>query len=220
VFERFTERARQVVVAAQEESAALRHASLGTEHLLLGLVRERTGLAARALDALGVAEQDVRSRVVRELGMGPRPAPSQIPFTPAAKRALEAALTESLSLGHNYIGTEHLLLGLVKQDDAAARILGELGVSAEAARRETVRLLSRPSPPAQQVVQGPVVGQGHGGPTAASIHCLVCGVLLHAVPTEERTAQSAEVRHEATLVCESCGATWDVSMDIRWKRRD
>jgi ATP-dependent Clp protease ATP-binding subunit ClpA len=111
MFERFTERARQVVVLAQDESRMLKHNYIGTEHILLGLLREEHGQAARVLGSLGITVEEVRAQVVRIVGLGDEPTEANIPFTPRAKKVLELALREALSLGHDYIGTEHILLG-------------------------------------------------------------------------------------------------------------
>ena len=118
--ERFTERARQVVVLAQEEARDLKHNYIGTEHLLLGLLREGDGVAARVLSALDVSLEDVRGTIMRIVGEGEHESQGQIPFTPRAKKVLELALREALSLGHNYIGTEHILLGLVRESEGVA----------------------------------------------------------------------------------------------------
>jgi ATP-dependent Clp protease ATP-binding subunit ClpC len=142
VFERFTERARQVVVLAQEEARALRHNYIGTEHLLLGLLREEEGIAARVLESLGVTIERVRVQVGRIVGQGDKVETGQIPFTPRAKRVLELALREALSLGHNWIGTEHVLLGIAREDDGVAKqILLDLGVDADRIRDEVIRTL-------------------------------------------------------------------------------
>jgi hypothetical protein len=145
VFERFTERARQVVVLAQEEARAFRHNYIGTEHLLLGLLREEEGVGGRALEALDVSLDEVRVQVARIIGTGEESTPGQIPFTPRSKRVLEHALREALSLGHQYIGTEHVLLGIAREPDGvAARILLEHDVDATKARDEVIRMLSSP----------------------------------------------------------------------------
>ena len=124
MFEQFTERARLVVVSAQEEARTLKHNYIGTEHILLGLLREEEGLAARVLESLDITVERVRAQVVRIVGSGEEVTSGQIPFTPRAKKVLELALREALSLGHNYIGTEHILLGLVRENEGvAARIL-------------------------------------------------------------------------------------------------
>jgi len=155
LFERFTERARQVVVLAQDEARALKHNYIGTEHLLLGLLREEEGLAARVLESLDITVEEVRAQVARIVGQGDEVTTGQIPFTPRAKKVLELALREALSLGHNYIGTEHILLGLVRENEGvAARILLDFDADAEKIRNEIIRMLSGPG--RRQ--------QGQGGP--------------------------------------------------------
>jgi ATP-dependent Clp protease ATP-binding subunit ClpC len=146
MFERFTERARQVVVLAQEEARSLKHNYIGTEHLLLGLLREEEGVAARVLESLDVSVEEVRAAVVRIVGSGEESPQGQIPFTPRAKKVLELALREALSLGHNYIGTEHILLGLIREDEGvAARILLDLDADPDKIRNEIMRSLSGPT---------------------------------------------------------------------------
>jgi hypothetical protein len=143
VFERFTERARQVVVLAQDEARALRHNYIGTEHLLLGLLREQEGVAARLLESFDVTDEEVRAQVARIVGVGDEVTSGQIPFTPRAKKALELALREALGLGHNYIGTEHVLLGLAREGDGVAmRILLDFDLYEERIRDEVIRMLS------------------------------------------------------------------------------
>jgi len=145
LFERFTERARQVVVLAQEEARTLKHNYIGTEHILLGLLREEEGLAARVLESLDITVERVRSQVVRIVGSGEEVTSGQIPFTPRAKKVLELALREALSLGHNYIGTEHILLGLVRENEGvAARILLDFDADSDKIRNEVIRMLSGP----------------------------------------------------------------------------
>jgi ATP-dependent Clp protease ATP-binding subunit ClpC len=145
VFEKFTERARQVVVLAQDEARALEHNYVGTEHILLGLLREEEGLAARVLESLDITVEEVRFQIVRIVGRGDEATTGQIPFTPRATKVLELALREALSLGHDYIGTEHLLLGLVRENEGvAARILSDFDADAEKVRNEVMRMLSRP----------------------------------------------------------------------------
>jgi len=143
LFERFTERARQVVVLAQDEARALKHNYIGTEHILLGLLREEEGLGARALESLGIAIEPVRAQVAQIIGQGDEAATGQIPFTPRAKRVLEFALREARALGHTYIGTEHLLLGLAREGDGVGmRILVDLGADAETIRDAVIAALS------------------------------------------------------------------------------
>ena len=143
MFERFTERARKVVVLAQDEARHFNHNYIGTEHLLLGLLREDEGVAAQALYSLNVALDEVREQVESIVGYGEEGTGAQAPFTPRSKKVLELALREALQLGHNYIGTEHLLLGLYRDPDGlASQILVEGGLSRDGARAKVVTLLS------------------------------------------------------------------------------
>jgi Clp amino terminal domain, pathogenicity island component len=143
MFERFTDRARRVIVLAQEEARGLNHNFIGTEHLLLGLIHEGEGVAPMALESLGVPLEAVRARVEEVIGRGERAPGEQIPFTPRAKKVLELSLREALALSHNYIGTEHILLGLVREGEGiAAQVLTELGVHHDELREQVVRLLS------------------------------------------------------------------------------
>jgi ATP-dependent Clp protease ATP-binding subunit ClpC len=166
LFERFTERARQVVVLAQEEARTLKHNYIGTEHILLGLLREEEGLAARVLESLDITTERVRSQVVRIVGSGEEVTSGQIPFTPRAKKVLELALREALSLGHNYIGTEHILLGLVRENEGvAARILLDFDADSDKIRNEVIRMLSGPGGRRQ----GAGVGGGEGGKKSSKL---------------------------------------------------
>jgi ATP-dependent Clp protease ATP-binding subunit ClpC len=165
MFERFTERARQVVVLAQEEARTLKHNYIGTEHILLGLLREEEGLAARVLESLDITVERVRAQVVRIVGSGEEVTSGQIPFTPRAKKVLELALREALSLGHNYIGTEHILLGLVRENEGvAARILLDFDADSEKIRNEVIRMLSGPGSRGQRsgASAGAAAGPGEG----------------------------------------------------------
>ncbi len=163
MFERFTERARQVVVLAQEEARTLKHNYIGTEHILLGLLREEEGLAARVLESLDITVERVRAQVVRIVGSGEEVTSGQIPFTPRAKKVLELALREALSLGHNYIGTEHILLGLVRENEGvAARILLDFDADSEKIRNEVIRMLSGPGGRRQQGGSGASSGAAPG----------------------------------------------------------
>ena len=163
MFERFTERARQVVVLAQEEARTLKHNYIGTEHILLGLLREEEGLAARVLESLDITVERVRAQVVRIVGSGEEVTSGQIPFTPRAKKVLELALREALSLGHNYIGTEHILLGLVRENEGvAARILLDFDADSEKIRNEVIRMLSGPGGRRQGGSSGSGAGSGPG----------------------------------------------------------
>ena len=147
MFERFTDRARRVVVLAQEEAYQLNHNYIGTEHILLGLIREGEGVAAKALGSLGISLELVRNRVEEIVGLGGSPPSGHIPFTPRAKKVLELSLREALQLGHNYIGTEHILLGLIREGEGvAAQVLVKLGAELPKVREQVNLLLSGYSP--------------------------------------------------------------------------
>src|SRR3989441_9696842 len=143
VFERFTDRARRVVVLAQEEARLLNHNYIGTEHILLGRVHEGEGVAAKALESLGISVEAVRSQVEEIIGQGGSSPSGHIPFTPRAKKVLELSLREALQLGHNYIGTEHILLGLIREGEGvAAQVLVKLGADLSRVRQQVIQLLS------------------------------------------------------------------------------
>lgn len=143
MYERFTERARQVVILAQDEAHALKHNFVGTEHLLLGLIREEEGIAARVLTELGFDCDLVRGRVIELAGVGEEAATGQVPMTPTAKKVCELALREALSLGHNYVGTEHLLLGLLREPSGLGyRITVETGIDIPTIQQEILRTLN------------------------------------------------------------------------------
>jgi ATP-dependent Clp protease ATP-binding subunit ClpC len=142
MFERFTDRSRRVVVLAQEEARMLDHNYIGTEHILLGLIREGDGHAARALESLGISLGAVREQVEEIIGRGQEAPSGPVPFTPRAKKVLELSLRESLQLGHNYIGTEHILLGLLREGDVvAAQVLVRLGADLNRMRQQVIQLL-------------------------------------------------------------------------------
>jgi ATP-dependent Clp protease ATP-binding subunit ClpC len=149
MFERFTDRARRVVVLAQDEARMLSHTYIGTEHILLGLIHEGHGVAAKALESLGISLAVVRQRVEEIIGRGQQPPPSgHIPFTPRAKKVLELSLREALQLGHTYIGTEHILLGLIHEGEGvAAQVLIGLGVDLDRARQQVIQLVTGRSGP-------------------------------------------------------------------------
>jgi ATP-dependent Clp protease ATP-binding subunit ClpA len=143
MFERFTDRARRVVVLGQEEARLLNHDYIGTEHLLLGLIHEGEGVAAKALESLGIRLGAVRSQVEEVIGQGQSAPVGHIPFTPRAKKVLELSLRESQQLGHNYIGTEHILLGLIREGQGvAAQVLVKLGADLSRVRQQVIQLLS------------------------------------------------------------------------------
>jgi ATP-dependent Clp protease ATP-binding subunit ClpC len=161
LFERFTDRARRVVVLAQEEARLLNHNYIGTEHILLGLIHEGEGVAAKALESLNISLEAVRSQVEEIIGQGGSSPSGHIPFTPRAKKVLELSLREALQLGHNYIGTEHILLGLIREGEGvAAQVLVKLGADLSRVRQQVIQLLSG--------YTGPAGGEPKGSGTAAS----------------------------------------------------
>ena len=142
MFERFTDRARRVVVLAQDEARALNHNYIGTEHLLLGLIHEGEGVAAKALESMQISLDAVRAQVVEVIGEGQAAPSGHIPFTPRAKKVLELSLREALQLGHNYIGTEHILLGLLREGEGtAAQVLIKLGADLSSVRQTVIQIL-------------------------------------------------------------------------------
>jgi ATP-dependent Clp protease ATP-binding subunit ClpA len=182
VFERFTDRARRVVVLAQEEARLLNHNYIGTEHILLGLIHEGEGVAARALESLDISLEAVRAEVTEIIGQGQSPPTGHIPFTPRAKKVLELSLREALELGHDYIGTEHILLGLLREGEGvAAQVLVKLGASLDRVRQVVVQLLS-----------------GYTGEVVAEQEEVRTVLVRMTVPAELREAeeQLAQVRQE------------------------
>jgi ATP-dependent Clp protease ATP-binding subunit ClpA len=188
----------------------LEHDSIGTEHLLLGLLREERGLAARALETLGITEEAARAKTAAVVGRGTGPATSQIPFTRRAKEVLELALREALSLGHNYIGSEHILLGITRQNDGGAtQILRDLGADSERVRGAVVPLLSGPS------------GSAGAGRAAAQlvVACPNCATPIETITTD-RPNTTFEVTAEGDRTCPGCGQEWKVSYSVSWEPRD
>jgi GNAT superfamily N-acetyltransferase len=151
MFKRFTDRARRVVVLAQEEARTLNHNYIGTEHILLGLLHESDGVGAKALESLGISLDAVRQQVEEIIGRGQHAPPGHIPFTPRSKRVLELSLTEAVQLGHDYVGTEHILLGLIREGDGvAAQVLVKLGADLNRVRQQVTQLISgRPAQPGE-----------------------------------------------------------------------
>jgi ATP-dependent Clp protease ATP-binding subunit ClpC len=159
MFERFTDRSRRVVVLAQEEARMLNHEYIGTEHILLGLIREHGGVAAQALESLGITEEAARQQVEEIVGRGQTgPARGHLPFTPQGKKVLQLSLREAIALGHGYVGTEHILLGLIREDESVAtRMLDGLCVDPNRIRQEVIRLVS-----ARQIREEPRPGRAGG----------------------------------------------------------
>ncbi|WP_215522289.1 ATP-dependent Clp protease ATP-binding subunit [Varibaculum prostatecancerukia] len=163
MFERFTDRARRVVVLAQDEARSLEHNYIGTEHILLGLIREGEGVAAKALEMANISLEGVRNQVIEIIGKGENDSKDHIPFTPRAKKVLELSMREALQLGHNYIGTEHILLGLIREGEGVAnQVLTNLGADLGSIRQNVIHLLSGYPGANQDETGGETVGVGTG----------------------------------------------------------
>jgi ATP-dependent Clp protease ATP-binding subunit ClpA len=204
VFERFTDRARRVVVLAQDEARMLNHNYIGTEHILLGLIHEADGVAARALEELGVRLEAVRREVEDIIGQGESAPTGHIPFTPRAKKVLELSLREALQLGHNYIGTEHILLGLIREGEGvAAQVLQKLGAELTNVRAGVLRLLTG-SPEIDEASWAEVRGDPPLCPRCrASLSETAVHRIIDVAPHEE----SGEARAVSFAYCRRCG-TW------------
>src|SRR2546426_10303007 len=184
MFERFTDRARRVVVLAQEEARLLNHNYIGTEHILLGLISEGEGVAAKALESLGISLEAVRQQVEEIIGTGSSSPQGHIPFTPRAKKVLELALREALQLGPNYIGTEHILLGLIRVGEGVgAQLLIRLGADLNRTRDAVIRLLNQ---------TGATGGRRSGTPPPEPPACPTCRQALRATATYRVIEASAE----------------------------
>jgi ATP-dependent Clp protease ATP-binding subunit ClpC len=226
MFERFTDRARRVVVLAQEEARDLNHNYIGTEHLLLGISREGEGVGARALASLGVSLVAIREQIVEIIGLGGTQPSGHIPFTPRAKKILELALREALQLGHDYIGTEHLLLGILREGEGvAAQVLQKHGLTLPLVRDTVVRILAgytgeavaaagfRPIPGRAGHPRGDPSGQEEwrGQSDPQEPRCPNCWASLKQALshwTVTVTEQGGEGTREVDLVfCDVCGRT-------------
>ncbi len=200
VFERFTDRARRVLVVAQEEARQLNHAFIGTEHILLGLLAEAEGVAGQAFRALDISLDAARQKVEETIGPSMAPPDADRPFTPRVKKVLELALREALQLGHSYIGTEHLLLGLVREGQGVgAQVLVDLGADPSRVRQQVMALMSGYQGAAPADVAGPVSVQV-GAPTARFVTCSFCG---KAPPESGQLVSSA-----GAFICEHCVREW------------
>jgi ATP-dependent Clp protease ATP-binding subunit ClpC len=199
VFERFTDRARRSIVLAQEEARLLNHNYLGTEHLLLGLIHQGDGVAAKTVESLGITLADARGQVEEIIGRGGQEAATgQIPFTPRAKKVLELSLREAQQLRHDYIGTEHLLLGLVRETDGvAALVLRNLGADLSRVRQQVVQLLSYSGAKGPERVLGGVAVRPVTGILPAP--CSFCG-------TRSPECGTLFVGTTGALICEHCVA--------------
>ena len=202
MFERFTDRARRVVVLAQEEARMLNHNYIGTEHILLGLIHEGEGVAAKALESLGISLDGVRTQVTEIIGEGQQAPSGHIPFTPRAKKVLELSLREALQLGHNYIGTEHILLGLIREGEGvAAQVLTKMGADLNKVRQQVIQLLSgyQGKEPSPQAV-----------PRRASPRARQCSTSSAATSPRPRAraswTRSSVVRRRSSGSCRCCPA--------------
>jgi Clp amino terminal domain, pathogenicity island component len=202
-----------VVVLAQEEARLLNHDYIGTEHILLGLIQEGDGVAARALQSLGISLDAVRARVEDIIGRGDEQSPSHIPFTPRAKKVLELSLREALQLSHNYIGTEHILLGLIREGEGvAAQVLVELGGDLERVRQEVKRILGTAGPvPGEQAGRSgqPPIAMVAGGPGAYQE--LAPAELVRVVPLAREV-----VRHRGYRLVLVALEIWSGWIDLRY----
>lgn len=215
MFERFTDRARRVVVLAQEEARILNHNYIGTEHILLGLVHEGEGVAANALESLGISLETVRSDVEEIIGQGETAQSGHIPFTPRAKKVLELALREALQLGHKYIGPEHLLLGLVREGEGvAAQVLQKRGADLKRVRLEVITLLEESSASGglEPEVEGESIRLGVRQAEAAKAPvCPRCRAPLESSTAHRaldvRGSEGESSRTVSVVFCGRCG-TW------------
>jgi ATP-dependent Clp protease ATP-binding subunit ClpC len=218
VFERFTDRSRQVLVFAQEEARLLRHSFIGTEHILLGLLREGDGTGAQALRSVGISIEPVRAKIVEFIGRaGTAPESSGAPpFTPRAKKVLELGLREALARNHSYIGTEHILLGLVREGEGvAATVLADLGVNLARAR-QAVDVLVGQAPDSAEAVGGVQESEPLPDPVSVPPSCPGCKSLLPetirystmSVPSDDGASEPIALR---MVYCRRCGTTLRIS---------
>ena len=212
MFERFTDRARRVVVLAQEEARMLNHNYIGTEHILLGLIHEGEGVAAKALESLNISLEAVRQQVEEIIGQGQAAPTGHIPFTPRAKKVLELSLREALQLGHNYIGTEHILLGLIREGEGvAAQVLQKLGADLNRVRQTVIQLLSgyTAGKGEQTLSESEEAGRDptpRGGPRCPSCGRRLEGELRYRELTATHLDEHGDPMLILMLFCGSCGA--------------
>jgi ATP-dependent Clp protease ATP-binding subunit ClpA len=209
-FERYTEFARQAAIElAQDEARSLNHNYVGTEHILLGLLAEEEGGAARALQELGFQIHAVREQVTRIAGLGDEPVFGEVPFTPRARKVLAQAREEATALNHVSVGTEHLLLGLVRvREGVAARILGESGVDPDRVRATVLRLLHD---------QYEAVAEASKPPSHLDLPCPACGATLAHLEISEQQGGSFTAERAGVVHCPSCGRGYDLRYSIEWR---
>ena len=226
VFERFTEGARQVVVLAQDEARLLGHGHVGTEHLLLGLVREQEGVAARVLAAFEMTEQAVRAQVATIVGPGEQSTSGAVPFTPSATAALDRAWNEALALGHASVDTHHVLLGLVRvKEGVAARILLEFDADPDRLRDEVTRMLADPQRRGEPPVRSDDAGESsrpglwhHQERAHLIVACPQCSTPIETITTDQPSSRF-NVAAEGDRTCPGCGKEWRISYTVSWDER-
>jgi ATP-dependent Clp protease ATP-binding subunit ClpC len=202
MFERFTDRARRVVVLAQEEARMLNHNYIGTEHILLGLIHEGEGVAAKALESLGISLEAVRQQVEEIIGQGQSEPTVHIPFTPRAKKVLELSLREALQLGHNYIGTEHILLGLIREGEGVgAEVLTKQGATLDRVRLQLMELITS-APPEAGLAEEPSPEEGPLCPRCRAVLAETAAYRVLEIPAFEE----GEPRAVTFAFCRRCGA--------------
>jgi ATP-dependent Clp protease ATP-binding subunit ClpA len=213
MFERFTDRARRVVVLAQEEARMLNHNYIGTEHLLLGVISDDEGVAAQVLRSLDMSLDAVRTEVRQIIGEGTAPPAGHVPFTPRAKKVLELSLREALELGHTYIGTEHILLGLVREGEGvAAQVLEKMGGDTARIRTKVIELLGVGSEARERLPESELRVEKKPGDEAESpgaIRCPKCGASLQnhlafRVLQATRDDDESDVREVVVSYCDRC----------------
>jgi ATP-dependent Clp protease ATP-binding subunit ClpC len=212
VFERFTDRARRVVVLAQEEARMLNHNYIGTEHILLALSHEAEGVAAKALESLDISLEAARQQVAEIIGRGPEPLPGHIPFTPRAKKVLELAFREAIQLGHNYIGTEHILLGLIREGEGVgAEVLQRLGADLNRVRQTVIQILSGYVPSAEEM---PIEAwTPPSGPRCSSCSLPLEGALAYRTLLAEPAEEEGDPISVFFVYCKNCGVVVRTSLD-------
>jgi ATP-dependent Clp protease ATP-binding subunit ClpC len=212
MFERFTDEARRVVVLAQEEARMLGHHYIGTEHILLGLIHEGEGVAAKALESLNISLEAVRQQIKEIIGQGQDAPPGEIPFTPRAKKVLELSFREALQLGHNYIGTEHILLGLIREGEGvAAQVLQKLGAQLNRVRQTVIQLLSGYGPESAEELA--VLPEVPVEPVCPACSGLLEGAVAHRTLRAAPATDQGEQLSLRVFFCTRCGSTIHASFE-------
>jgi ATP-dependent Clp protease ATP-binding subunit ClpC len=212
LFERFTDRARRVVVLAQEEARMLNHNYIGTEHILLALSREAEGVAAKALESLDISLEAARQKVAEIIGQGQAAPTGHISFTPRAKKVLELAFREAMQLGHNYIGTEHILLGLIREGEGVgAEVLQRLGADLNRVRQTVIQILSGYVPGAEEM---PIeASTPPSGPRCSSCSLPLEGALAYRTLLAEPAEEEGDPISVSIIYCKKCGVVVRTSLD-------